>query len=549
MNLDDFEEMVNEVIVERGWHYYMEDRVKLSKRDDVWEGVVFGSQQYLVKVQLGQEETILTSQCNCPYDGGPVCKHEVAVYFELRDIEEEEIVELDQSISGMLRDYSKEELIQLIEKMVQWQPSLRQELTLHMQPVKSLENARELILSSIRDAADRDGFVSFGAGEEAVKGAEKVFEMARQLPTNQLIEKVELYVLILKEMLDLISYCDDSDGEVDEMVEEVLEELDNLHETSGPVDDDQRSQVISLIIEHAQSSLYIGWSDWRLDLIRVVVSLAKTPDQHTQVTTLLEELERQLLAKRDWNSNYQLTGIQELRYQLIAEQDEKLGQAYLESHLDNNDFRETLIQQKMKAKAYESVINLCLEGEQKAIENRFSGTLKKWRSYRYKVYLKQGDQVEQKKLGETLLLSGDFEYYDRLRKLYTEKEWLPIRQNLVAQSQKAAGSIYLQIIIQERMQSEILAHCQVRPERIVEFGKHLLPEYFEEVSTLFKQTIYGHLSFANSRRDYQRGCEFLSSYRLQCGKKPASLVAQDLCAKYPKRRAMIDEINIAMARW
>lgn len=48
-----------------------------------YSATVEGTDIYKVAVHIGQDDTILSSDCHCPYDMGPVCKHEVAVYYEL----------------------------------------------------------------------------------------------------------------------------------------------------------------------------------------------------------------------------------------------------------------------------------------------------------------------------------------------------------------------------------------------------------------------------------------------------------------------------------
>ena len=47
---------------------------------------IIGSEDYEVVVEMGDHGEIIYSECDCPYDFGPVCKHEVAAYFQLFDM-------------------------------------------------------------------------------------------------------------------------------------------------------------------------------------------------------------------------------------------------------------------------------------------------------------------------------------------------------------------------------------------------------------------------------------------------------------------------------
>ncbi len=87
MNLDNFEEEIDDVILERGWHYYQDGCIKsiMNEQDvNTYTAVVAGTQDYTVTVELDGNEIVATD-CDCPYDWGPFCKHQVAVFHALRE--------------------------------------------------------------------------------------------------------------------------------------------------------------------------------------------------------------------------------------------------------------------------------------------------------------------------------------------------------------------------------------------------------------------------------------------------------------------------------
>ncbi|MEO1451843.1 MAG: hypothetical protein AAFV07_20095 [Bacteroidota bacterium] len=90
MNLHDFDEYVDPTILERGKAYY-EDYAAVESVEWTGDGrvraFVRGSDLYSVTIRLDSDENVLESYCNCPYDWGPVCKHEVAVMLYLRENE------------------------------------------------------------------------------------------------------------------------------------------------------------------------------------------------------------------------------------------------------------------------------------------------------------------------------------------------------------------------------------------------------------------------------------------------------------------------------
>lgn len=88
LNVSDFEAHISDIILERGWDYYRNDRVKSIEKDsrNTYTAIVAGTEDYKVTVKVGENGEIESADCDCPYDMGPYCKHKVAVFYSLRDI-------------------------------------------------------------------------------------------------------------------------------------------------------------------------------------------------------------------------------------------------------------------------------------------------------------------------------------------------------------------------------------------------------------------------------------------------------------------------------
>ncbi|WP_131485131.1 SWIM zinc finger domain-containing protein [Exiguobacterium sp. SL-9] len=84
MNLFEFERYVSRRIEDRGYSYYMSGNLELvSQTRNTYLFNVNGSIVYRVEVTCANE-WMIQSSCDCPYDQG-TCKHEVAVYYWLRN--------------------------------------------------------------------------------------------------------------------------------------------------------------------------------------------------------------------------------------------------------------------------------------------------------------------------------------------------------------------------------------------------------------------------------------------------------------------------------
>lgn len=89
MNIEDFEELFPEHILERGYDYYMNGNIKkIEQINGFWQAKVEGNYgDYKVIISVDQNRNIKTYQCDCPYDGG-VCKHIAAVFYHIDENEE-----------------------------------------------------------------------------------------------------------------------------------------------------------------------------------------------------------------------------------------------------------------------------------------------------------------------------------------------------------------------------------------------------------------------------------------------------------------------------
>jgi len=86
MNLKNFEKTVELQIVNRGFHYFENEAITEIEQVEKGEfcATVTGSEDYAVFVKIDKNLTIESHSCDCPYDWGTVCKHEVAVMYFIR---------------------------------------------------------------------------------------------------------------------------------------------------------------------------------------------------------------------------------------------------------------------------------------------------------------------------------------------------------------------------------------------------------------------------------------------------------------------------------
>jgi uncharacterized Zn finger protein len=191
LNLNNLSKYLDPVILDRGREYLLGGHV-LSIEDigDLdYRAEVEGSELYEVYVELDEEGEVISSDCDCPYDYGPFCKHQAAVMLKLRDhtatlsesITKELPTNPNKSLKHLLEAESKESLITLLLSLAADSDVVEQRVKLQLSKVggaKELEECRKLIRSYIDTYSDHHGFVNWRNVGKAVGGAEMVAEKA-----------------------------------------------------------------------------------------------------------------------------------------------------------------------------------------------------------------------------------------------------------------------------------------------------------------------------------------------------------------------------------
>ena len=137
MNLNNFEEQIERKIIDRGFSYYENDYVEDFEQVDKGEfiAIVEGSESYSITINLDKNLEIIDHSCNCPYDWGEYCKHEVAVLFYIKDNEEYKNKPDNTGKIGILKGeiekYNHKELKKLIIDLSKRNGDFRNELLWH----------------------------------------------------------------------------------------------------------------------------------------------------------------------------------------------------------------------------------------------------------------------------------------------------------------------------------------------------------------------------------------------------------------------------------
>ncbi len=572
MNLHNFDSCLDKKILARGIDYYKNNQVTSIKEtdDNIYEAEVEGNDLYLVEVDLDEQGNIVYTECDCPYVLGEYCKHQAAVFFALRDIKnnsshanslsctdhpDEETLPKPAiakkskapDIKKILSGRTKDELIEFLLAVASEHEEIKQLIELNFvdeNDENEISRSITLIRTYIEKNSDRDGFVVCEDTDEAMKGAYLVLEKASSaLGKNKTMHALELAFCVIREMIDLLQYADDSDGTIGCVIQDCFDFIDEIIEDKelSPVDEEN---IFNKLLKETSDKRYKDSNDWQLELLGSCAMLAGTP-------ALRDKLENQMASmvkneKEDsWSSNYFAERINLIRYHMIEQHDgSKKAQEFIKQNLQYSEFREMAIESAMRKKDYDAVIKLTLDGEEQDKDK--PGLVNRWKEYRYKAFQLSGRLDEQRAIAMDFILDGSIKYYTELKQTYNASEWPAVYPKIIfllEERKKTYQNIYTTILIEEGEKQKLLEHVQTRPTMLEDFYKQLVPEYQDEVYALFVQYIEQSAARAGNRKDYQRVCAIIRNLKKAGGKEQALEIKKKLYFQYATRPAFRDELS------
>ena len=206
-------------ILKRGYDYYKEGRVK----DIIADGkkvkaTVIGNRNYKVTLNLSDEDF----KCTCPCDFN--CKHAVAVIYELRN---NISIETTDNIKNQLKKKSKEELVEILQKILVSEPKFKKFLS------NKPEDIKKTILSlNIDYDEDIDGFID---------NVDELYEIIMQQESKS---KLDNLVILFKKCFEIWG---DLDG-VDPLENSMFDILESISDEVKKLPKDKRQKLLQEIV-------------------------------------------------------------------------------------------------------------------------------------------------------------------------------------------------------------------------------------------------------------------------------------------------------------
>ncbi|MDD4089291.1 MAG: hypothetical protein PHP29_06340 [Tissierellia bacterium] len=554
MNINNFNEIVDKKILYRGYDYYLEGVVELLNKDNnMYLFQVQGSYMYEVSVVLDDSGEIISSQCDCPYNMGPICKHEVASYYELNKIlkcKEDGInnkKEKQPSLIDVLNKLSKEELVNLIIEITNSDMVLKNNILLLYSKdsyEQEIEKCERLICSIVNKYSRKNGYIEYNETYRFSSEMYIILEKAHAIEDKLLV--LDVLFLLLNTLIEAYQYADDSDGSIGGLVDEVFEEIEIIADEKEEYEEKLQIDIFNKLLNKASDHIFDDWSNYKIDLLNICVEFADIKEcREKLINTIDEELDEN---NSDYNIKYINVELLKIMFYIIDMFDSKeKADKFILDNIKYTYFKDIYINKYIDERNFDKVIKLTFEWE-KSDSNNSSET--KWKKIRYSAYKELSMENEQIELAKELLFAGNFEYYIELKELMNENFevfYKDLKSQLRELGQTAnrymSKPIFIKLIEYENDLDEILQLLKEQPHRIEDYGDRLFGKFPEEVIKAYEIYIKNSASIASKRKDYVNVCWKIKNYGKFAGIDKVTEMINDLMNLYKKRPAFIDELK------
>lgn len=548
----DFEAHIDARILQRGLDYFHNGTVQdISASGHTWRATVSGTEDYRVKLTL-QNERVTEWDCTCPYEGGPICKHVVALLFALQEMEETTGLRQaakspgQTSVEDVIKTLSAKQLREALLYSCDNYPQLRAELLIRYAPAdKGTKALPSLIRQALRKAGAGYGYIPWENMRPLVHTLSTFIGRAQNdLDNGHYRQAADTALALIETLVPALEEIDDSDGHLGGSLEQAFDILQQLLTPALP--HPLAQELLAYFLNAFKQGLGAGF-DFQWRWLELAVDLVQTKDEEQQLLSVLDRIKPS--SEADWYGEFEAEQVLEIKLALFRKTRTPQEVArLLEDNLHLSSIRLAAVEEAYKAKDWDRVKRLCRDGIRQAQEKHLPGLAVQWQEWLLKVAHAEKDKPAQIAAAEFLLQHNHhlLDAYHLLKSLVSPIEWPERRARYLATMKRNyAEHAIMQILMEEGKAEELEALIEERSslDFLLSYEKPLLKDFADIIRRQFPPLVFSSLEQVSGRAHYQRVASFLKRLKKQLGKDVVAPVAADLRARYKTRRALLEELE------
>ncbi len=552
MYIKDFENNIDSNISKLGFDFFKQDLVSSIVVDDGEYTATFSdSVNCFVKLKISIENEILLSECNCEESKAAICKHQVAVLYELRNILQNKPGKKTKKIvwNKLLLKQNKKVLADIITDLIKNNPELKSKIILDLNNTElQIINYSTDLINSALEIDPRFDLISQKESENIISAANRILRTIDKNSENYELS-LKLCIVILKFYTEIYSFSNYLSNSVFEPLSKTLTKISEIVENVISNDDlnttvSAANELLKFFKEYKIIYLY----SWLSELFELYLKFMDIPQLRLEYLSYLENVAsinnsdfNQILdVKMDY---YASEFAQALIIKILKSYNsEEEVYDFMNKHLENPRFRDIIIKKSMESKNFDYALALCKEAEKIDKDSRAN---LEWKRIRYSIYEQQNDIENCKSLALIFIYNSEFEYFLKLKELSKGDDWNLTVDNILLSLEKEIfyRPIYFNILIEERRFDKLMNYCKKRPLHIDRYYSYLIDDYPNEVDDVFVEKIMSEGARASSQSGVKNICKLLRLYKKAFSADKAKEIKNRLLEQNAKQKNLVLEIE------
>jgi len=574
LTLKKFELQISNTMVHRGREYFESGAVlDLDETGkNCWQTEVMGSENYMVEVTLFKKNNINSISCTCPYEDD-ICKHVVAVLFSLRE-------QLTNTVS-LKKVSPKSDFKTLLQKksLAEYQEFILAHATKDKK-FKSLferhfadkdaginiEGNYTKLLKGLINSYSRRGFINYESTRQLTKEINGLLDEGQQLIQKSNFRNAFILVRsVLTAIIELITYSDDSSGYIGDTIYTSIELIKVIAEAEK-VATDLQDELFDFVGSCLNDPMYFDYGDFGYSLADMYYLLAVKLNKEN---LYLEFINNQLKLASDEGDSYKKDHflVQKIEF-LRATGNTSEAEKLVRQHLDVEDIRRGEVNTLVKKEDFHAAKKLIAEGIEIARKQKHPGTIKDWEKDLLHIAHLENDKEKIRYYTKAFAFDRGFDrtYYKQWKDTFSTSEWTEEIEKYI--SEKIAGvelqyqqnkgkfwyspdtlllDLLAPIYIEEQYWDRLLSLMSKETDldRLLRYHDCLAKIFPLQLLAIYIPAFMRKIDTVSNRREYTDLAAKMSMVikSIPDGKDEVIAIAEEINRKYPRRPAMVQELN------
>ena len=555
--LNSFEQLIDETILKRGLEYFEQGCVSefTTIATNEYKAIVEGSEDYTVSLLL-RNDIVVSHYCNCPYESGPVCKHEVAVFFYMLQNElhlsenkankKQNKPTVDHQIKAILHLLDQESLQKFIIEQCKQDKKFKNYFLVtfgHINQKLDADYYRNQIKEIVKAASDKHGFIDWDNMKYLTRALAPLVEKLESYKLSNNFQQVFfISAVLLEEMSITIQNADDSNGDIGCFIDTAVEALDDIA-TSDNLDATVKKEIFEYCIQVYNKKLFSGW-DWHLGILEVAEKLLENETDADLLISCLDKTQ----------DDYERERAQMIILRVLHHyRSEKEASQFIAANLSNSRIRKSEIQKAIEEQNFDYAKKLCVDGIE-INQKEKPGLAIDWYRFLLIIAQIQKDVSEISKQATFLFVNdsrSDEDYFELMRANTASEKWDDEVEKLILHIQSQSKSswnsreLIRKIYIKQQWWNRLFELLkQTESLENIETEEHYLAkDYASELIQMYSTRLTKYVDKFIGRVHYQKACRYLRRMKKLGGETEVKRLIEHFRKTHPKRMALMDELN------